>query len=156
MLVVVVGSTGVVGCSKNDFTDRTAKVVVDGRTTTFDLDSCGRDGVTVFLVGRSSAGDVLQAVVGVEADHATGVPESTGLSISTGSSDLAAFGAEAWARRGETAAAPGRVESTRVRGSRIQASGRLVETAAPPGSVPKGSVPFSLDARCDRQDKPKP
>ena len=107
---------------------------------------------TVFVVGHSSKGDVVQAVVGVEADGRTGAVASTGLTVGPGGAELAAFGAESWQRRGESGAAPGRIDSAQVRGSRIQVSGRLVQTETAAGVAPAPSVAFSFDARCDRKD----
>ena len=140
------------GCSRNEFDDRTAVVTVDGRATTFTVDTCGLDATTVFIVGRSSKGDVVQAVVGVEADGQSGVLASTGLTVGPDGAELAAFGAESWQRRGESGAAPGRIDSAQVRGSRIQVSGRLVQTETAAGAAPAPSVAFSFDARCDRKD----
>lgn len=141
------------GCSRDGFEDRTARVEVDGTSTTYEVDACGLDGRTLFVVGRATDGTVLQAVVGLEADDDTGVPESTGLTVSTDDADLAAFGAESWARRGEAGAAPGRITGARLKGSRIQVEGRFA-TLDPDGRtvVDGAALPFSLDARCDEQD----
>ena len=115
---VVAGTTIGGACSREPaFEDRTARVTVDGQTTTFAIDGCLLDGTTVYLVGREDGGEVLQAVVGVEADGETGVPDSTGLTVTEGAVPIAAFGEEAWRRRGEDGAAPGRVDAARVRGS---------------------------------------
>ena len=98
VLALVVGAAS--GCSREPaFEDRTARVALDGDTTTFQVDSCGRDGETVFVVGRTDDGAVLQAVVGVEDDGETGVPASTGLSVTEVDLPVSAFGEEAWARR---------------------------------------------------------
>lgn len=157
-LAAVVGgaglvATGLLGCGREPaFEDRTARVTLDGDTTTFAVDSCGRDGETVFVVGRTDDGAVLQAVVGVEDDGETGVPASTGLSVAEVSLPVAAFGEEAWARRGEAGPPPGEVRSARVRGARIQAGGEAQPvdvTGAPTSADP---VAFSLDARCDAED----
>lgn len=153
---VLVVSAVLAGCGRGEFEDRTARVDVGGRTTTYSLDACGLDGETLFVVGRSEGGRVLQAVVGLEADRETGVPDSTGLSVSEGDVDLTAFGPEAWARRGEAGEPPGRVTSARLRGSRIQAAGRVVAVDADgvPAVSGDGGTTFSLDARCDEQDRP--
>lgn len=145
-----------VGCGRGEFEDRTARVEVEGRTTTFRLDSCGRDGQTLFVVGRSEDGQVLQAVVGLEDDLAAGVPDSTGLTVIDGDVELAAFGPEAWARRGEDGEAPGAIAGAGLRGSRIRASGRVVavDRAGVPEVTGDAGTAFSLDARCDEQESP--
>lgn len=141
-----------VGCSGKDFEDRTAVVEIDGASTTFTVDSCGLDGETVFVVGRSAGGATLQAVVGVqENDHETGIPDLTGVSVTDASSDRQGFGAGSWELRDMTGRAPGRIDEARVRGARIQVSGAL-EAVDASGRVPEApgpTVAFSLDARCD-------
>ncbi|HEX7131561.1 MAG TPA: hypothetical protein VF228_03255 [Iamia sp.] len=135
------------------FPDRTARVTVGDRTTTYTVDACGLDGQTFRLAARAESGAILQAAVGVEADGETGVPESTGLTVYGGDEgDLAAFGAEAWARRGEDGDAPGAITSARIRGARIQASGEAAVVDA--DDVPTGDqlLAVSLDARCDAED----
>ena len=157
--LVVLGAVVVMsaGCSRNEFDDRTAVVTVDGRSTTFQVDTCGLDATTVFVVGRSAKGGVVQAVVGVEADGQTGVVVSTGITVGPEGAELAAFGDESWQRRGESGAAPGRIDAAQVRGSRIQVSGRLVQSEAASGTgiapSPARSVAFSFDARCDEKDQ---
>ncbi len=141
------------GCSREPaFEDRTARVTLDGDTTTFQVDDCGKDGETVFVVGRTDDGAVLQAVVGVEDDGETGVPTSTGFTVTEVDRPVSAFGEEAWARQGETGSPPGEVLSARVRGARIQAAGEAqpVDITGAPTSV--DPVPFTLDARCDAED----
>ena len=154
--MTVVGATALAvtlslaGCGRDDFPDRTARVSIGARTTTYDLDSCGLDGATAFAVGQSDGGAVLQAVLGLDAEKA-GVVESSGLTFSDDGISLAAFGAESWSRRRAPGAAPGSITSARLRGSRIQISGDAVpvdETDLPTGSG--GRVAFSFDARCDQ------
>lgn len=144
------------GCGKDTFADKTAKVSVDGRTTTYDIDSCGLDGATAFILGRTTGGVVLQAVVGVEEDGTTGVPASSGLTLVDDDLELAAFGAESWERRGEIGLPPGSVTSARIRGSRIQAAGRLVavdEQGRPLPASSDAGRPFTFDARCDAAEQ---
>ncbi len=139
-------------CSRGEFEDRTAKVTVDGRTTTYELDSCGLDEATLFVVGRASDGSVLQAVVGLEDDGATGVPAATGLSVSLDDVDLAAFGPASWARRLGDGAPPGEISSAGLRGSRIQVAGGLEPVDADGAPTVAGArIDFTLDARCDDQ-----
>ncbi len=141
------------GCSREPaFADRTARVTVDGDATTFQVDGCLLDGTTVFVVGRTDDGLVLQAVVGVEADGETGVPTSTGVTITEGDQPVTAFGDEAWARRGETGDAPGEITSARVKGARIQASGEAQPVAIDGSPTSAGPVPITFDARCDERD----
>lgn len=153
------------GCGGDEFADRTAQVTVDGRTNTFQVDSCGLDQETVFVVGRADDGSILQAVVGITFDDGTdpgdapdasavpdadGVPESTGITVDVEGAGLGAFGPEAWQRRGQEGAAPGLVGSAQVRGARIQVAGRLAPLDERGNPVPDGaSVGFALDARCD-------
>lgn len=142
-----------VGCSREPaFEDRTARVTVDGETTTFQVDGCGLDGTTVFVLGRTDDGEVLQAVVGVEADGETGVPASTGLTVTQSDPPVAAFGAEAWARRRQDGPAPGTITSARVKGARIQSAGEAQPTDIDEQPTSAAVVPFSLDARCDERD----
>lgn len=135
------------GCARDDFPDRSARVDLDGTVVTFDLASCGLDGDTLYLVGRSRAGHVLQAVVVLEDDGTTGDPAGTGVSVDLDDRSSEAFGADSWRLRGEEGEAPGAVGWARLRGSRIQVGGELDEVGGP-------SVPFTLDARCDERDGP--
>lgn len=163
---------GTTGCGGDEFADRTAEVTVDGETTKFELDACGLDGETVFVVGRTDGGAVLQAVVGVTflsappeggtavtdesavpdgdpVPNEEAVPESSGLTVDVDDVTWASFGAEAWARRDGTGPAPGSVTSARVRGARIQLSGQATQLDA--AGQPE-TVPIELDARCDDPD----
>jgi hypothetical protein len=101
---------------------------------------------------------VVQAVLGLEDDLETGVADSSGLTIDLDpdrdDTRVAAFGGEAWARRGATGAAPGAITSARLRGSRIQLSGEAVDVDAidrPVGGA--DPVAVSVDARCDLQEE---
>lgn len=140
-------------CSRGEFEDRTAKVDIDGRTTTYQLDACGLDGSTLFVVGRSAGGAVLQGVVGLGKDHKTGVTRSTGLTVTDDGVDLGAFGAESWDRRGQDGDPPGRITRTNLRGSRIEVSGLFVTLDAEGAPTAQGSrIAFTVDARCDDQE----
>jgi hypothetical protein len=145
---------GLAACGREPaFPDRVARVTVEGRTTTFTIDACGLEGQTFRLVGRAESGAVLQATVGVEPDGETGVPRSTGLTIyGWDQVDLSAFGDESWARRGMGGDAPGDIETARIRGARVQASGRAA--VVDEDEVPTGDEPLdvALDARCDAED----
>jgi hypothetical protein len=159
---------GVVGCGgRDEFQDRTARLTVGGVTSELELDSCGLDGSTVFLVGRGPGTVVLQAVVGVEDDGRTGVTASTGLTVEGGgwvkeapnsavlADSLGASGVESWERRDQTGRAPGAITSAEVRGARIQVEGRLepldISSGLPIARSTTDAlvVPFRLDARCD-------
>lgn len=155
VVVVALGLTLALGaCSREPaFEDRTARVTVDGEATTFQVDGCLLDGTTAYVVGRAEDGEVLQAVVGVEADGETGVPASTGLTLTEGGAPVTAFGEEAWARRGETDDAPGEITSARIKGSRIQASGSAQPVAIDGSPTSADPVPVSFDARCDAPDQ---
>lgn len=154
LAVLVVVLVAAAGCGREPaFPDRTARLTVGERTTTFAIDGCGLDGQTFRLAARSEGGAVLQAAVGVESDGETGVTESTGLTVyGYDQVDLAAFGDESWARRGRGDEAPGEIETARIRGARIQASGRAAVVDA--DEVPTGAplLDVTLDARCDEQD----
>jgi hypothetical protein len=71
------------GCANGSggFPDRTARVTIGGVTTTFTVVSCGLDHQTAFVVGHAPNGSIVQAVIGVAADHHTGVPASTGITV---------------------------------------------------------------------------
>ncbi|WCO66966.1 hypothetical protein PO878_20950 [Iamia majanohamensis] len=149
---LLVGSV-LAGCGREPaFEDRTARVTVDGDATTYQVDGCVLDGQTAYVVGRSDDGAVVQAVVGVEADGETGVPTSTGLTVTEDEVPVTAFGDEAWARRGETGDAPGSIDSARIRGARIQASGQAQPMAVDGSPTSADPVPVSFDARCDDPD----
>lgn len=144
------------GCGKDDFPDRSARVTVDGDLATFQVDSCGLDEQTLFVVGRTDGGRILQAVIGLEDDLETGVPDSSGLTVGlgVGGIEVGAFGPEAWERQGRTGSPPGAITSARLRGSRIQLAGDAValDAEGAPAGPGEDLHPFSLDARCDEQD----
>lgn len=156
-LAAVLGS-GAAGCAKNEFEDKTAVITIGGSMQTYEVDSCGLDGHTVFVVAKADDGAIVQGVMGLEDDDKTGVPASTGLTVdqdpSRDDTRVAAFGAEAWERRGSSGSAPGTISSARLRGSRIQFSGDVVPVDAQDVPVPNGKADsFSLDARCDEADQ---
>ncbi len=155
------------GCGRSEFEDRTAQLTVGDVTSTLELDSCGLDGSTIFVVGRGPGNVVLQAVVGLADDGETGVAASTGLTVDGGrwvqespnsavlADALGASGAESWERRGQSGRVPGSITSAVLRGARIQVAGRLEPLDASTGLPIAASVdqarpvPFRLDARCD-------
>jgi hypothetical protein len=150
-------ATGATSCAKDGFEDRTAVVAVGGSRQTYDVDSCGLDGETVFLVARADDGAIVQGVMGLEDDGKTGVPASTGVTVDldprSEDTRVAAFGAESWERRGASGAPPGSITSAKLRGSRIQFSGEAVPVDAKDVPVPNGEAErFSVDARCDEVD----
>jgi hypothetical protein len=147
--------TGTAGCGKDAFPDRSAQVTIGGRVTVFHIDSCGLDHRTAFVVGRAKDGSILQAVIGVRADHRTGIPASTGITVTADPASVSAFGEESWHRRGESGTPPGRITSARIRGSRIQvgADAQPVDAHDQPTQDPLEVL--HMDARCDqRDDKP--
>lgn len=152
LAVVLLVAAG--ACSREPaFADRTARLTVGDRTTTFTVDACGLDGQTFRLAARAESGAVLQAVVGVEDDGETGVPESTGITVfGYEQIDLSAFGDESWARRGMGGEAPGEVTSARIRGARIQASAEAVAVDADERPLGDATYTVRLDARCDEED----
>jgi len=155
--VIVVLAVALGSCGRGEFEDRTAVVRLGGSTETYTVTSCGLDGQTVYLVAASDSGSLLQAVVGLEEDDRTGIAASTGVSIDPDArrDDLrvAAFGDEAWERRGQTGTPPGRIGSARLRGSRIQFSGDVVAVDANDVAVADGDqTAFSVDARCDERE----
>lgn len=145
-----------VGCSRDGFEDRTAVVTAGDRTVRFQVDSCGLDDSTLFVVGRSDADEILQAVIGLQDDGSTGDPDATGLTVEVGEDTYAAFGATSWERRDGTGAAPGSISWSRLRGARIQLSAEAEPVAddglplADPNADP---VRVDLDARCDERDE---
>jgi len=142
-----------VGCGREPaFADRSARVTVDGETTTYHVDACGLDGETVFLVARADDGSVVQAVIGVERDGTTGVPDSTGITVTAADRSMAAFGPESWTRRGGDGEAPGSITGALVRGARIQARGEAQPVDADDRPIAGSPVAISFDARCDERD----
>jgi hypothetical protein len=141
-------------CGRGEFEDRTAVVEVGADRQTYQVDSCGLDDQTIFLVARSPSGAILQAVVGLEDDDATGIVASSGATVdldpTSTDTRVAAFGAEAWERRGSSGEPPGSVDAARLRGSRIQLSGEAADVDALDRPVAgRDPQPFSIDARCD-------
>lgn len=156
---VASGALGVAGCGGSEFEDRTAVVRVGGSSERYEVASCGLDGQTLFVVATSPSGGLLQAAVGLADDDETGVPASTGISVDVDATDeasrVAAFGPEAWARRGEVTDPPGSIGSARLRGSRIQAAGRAVPVDAADQPIDGADpVAVSIDVRCDERDEP--
>jgi hypothetical protein len=153
--VALVGGTA--GCARNEFADRTAVVTIAGKAADYDVASCGLDGQTLFVVARADDGAVVQAVVGLADDDATGIPASSGITVdrdpTTETSRVAAFGAESWERRGKAGTPPGTVRSARLRGSRIQLAATAVAVDAQDRPVDRAEpVYLSFDARCDETD----
>jgi hypothetical protein len=153
-VLTVVVATVLVGCGLGEFEDRTAVVELGGSTTTYEVDACGLDGRTVFVVARADDGAVLQAVMGLEPDSNDGIVASTGLTLdadpNANDTRVAAFGPEAWTRRGSTGPPPGSIAAARLRGSRVRFDGTVVPVDSRDRPVPGGdALPFSLDARCD-------
>jgi len=156
-VVALVLVAGLGGCAKDEFEDRTAVVGVGGSRQDYQVDSCGLDGQTLFVVARADDGAIVQGVMGLEDDDKTGIPASTGITIdldpSSEDTRVAAFGAESWERRGSTGKSPGSITSAKLRGSRIQFSGTVVPVDANDVPVPNGEPQsFSLDARCDEAE----
>ena len=152
---VLVALGGLGGCGRKEFEDRTAIVTVGDARTSFTLDECGRDGQTIYVVGRADDGSMFQAVMGLRKDKLTAVARSTGFTLdadpSRDDTRVGAFGNEAWERKGGAGAAPGRIDDARLRGSRIQFDGQAVPLDGADRRVPgAASTHFSLDARCDR------
>lgn len=150
LVVAILVALAAPGCGREaSFPDRTARVALDGDTTTFSVENCLLDGRTAYVVGRADDGRVVQAVVGVEADGTTGVPASTGITVTDDDHGVAAFGAESWARRGEAGTPPGTIASARIRGARIQAEGRAQPTGPDDRARTGPTVELTFDARCD-------
>jgi hypothetical protein len=155
-VALVVAVVAVAGCSRDGFEDRTAVVDAGEARVRFTVDSCGLDEATVFVVGRSDRGEVLQAVVQLAEDGASGNAAATGLTVDVGSTTFAAFGETAWERRRGPGEAPGTISWARLRGARIQLAGRA-DAVDDDGRRLTGSeasaVDLSFDARCDERDE---
>lgn len=155
LVALVPASSALAGCARGEeFPDRSAVVELDGDRRTYDVADCGLDGQTIFLVARADDGAVVQAVLGLEDDDETGIPASTGVTVdldpSRTDTRFAAFGTEAWERRGTGGPVPGEITSARLRGSRIQLSGRAVPVDAQDRPIDRAEpVEVSVDARCD-------
>ncbi len=149
LLVVALAACG----REPAFPDRTARVTVGDRTRTFAVDGCTLDGQTFVLAARAESGAVLQATVGVEADGETGVPRSTGFTVyGWDQVDLAAFGEEAWARRGGAGDPPGTIDSARIRGARVQAAGEAAVVDQDDRPTGDQRLAIGIDARCDAEE----
>ncbi|NLD76533.1 MAG: hypothetical protein GX643_07680 [Acidimicrobiales bacterium] len=146
-----------VACSRDGFEDRTAVVEAGDRTVRYQVDSCGLDGSTLFVVGRSDQGEILQAVVELADDGSTGVAAASGFTADVGADLLASFGATAWSRRGGVGDPPGSVSWSRLRGARIQIAGEAEPLDEEGRQVASGSstpaVRVEVDARCDQRDQ---
>lgn len=153
-VAVSLAASVLVGCAQEEFVDKTAEVALGGDRRTYEVESCGLDGQTVFLVARADDGAVLQAVVGLEDDDETGIPASVGVTVDLDpqrtDTRYAAFGAEAWERRGALGPVPGSVGSARLRGSRIQVSAQAVPVDRDDRPVDRAEPEeLTVDARCD-------
>jgi hypothetical protein len=148
------------GCGdRTDFADRTAVAVVGDDTVRFTVDACGLDDDTLFVVGRSTEGEVVQAVVALRDDGTTGEPAGTGLTVDVGTTTYAAFGDDAWALRRGQGPVPGSIDRAARRGARIQVGGvaELVDDdGRPAGRGVNDEVAFSFDARCDEREADRP
>lgn len=148
------------GCGdRDDFADRTAVAVVGDDTVRFTVDACGLDDATLFVVGRSTEGEVVQAVVALRDDGTTGEPAGTGLTVDVGSATYAAFGEDAWALRRGQGPVPGSIDRAALRGARIQVAGvaePVDDDGRPAGRGVTDEVAFSLDARCDEREADRP
>lgn len=158
-VALILGIGGLAGCAKGpEFQDRTARLTLGTDTESYTLDSCGLMGETIFVVGRSDAGAIIQLVMGMEDDAKTAVLASSGFTVDldpTGDdSRLSAFGQEAWERRSSSGRAPGEITSARLRGSRIQMSGNAVPLDGQ-DRIEVGGEPqqFSFDGRCDEREQ---
>lgn len=156
-LIALVTAVGLGACSRDDFGDRTAVVSAGDRTVDFTIDSCGLDGSTLFVVGRSDAGEILQAVIALADDGASGDPAATGVTFDVGVDTYGAFGPTAWSRRAGAGAVPGHISWARLRGARIQFAGEADPVDEDGRAVTGGGaepVRFDVDARCDERDTP--
>jgi hypothetical protein len=157
----------------------TARVTVDDRTLTMELEDCGRDGETVFVLAEGD-GAVLQLVVEVEAstdgdgegdgegsggegDESEGDGDAVerpavrhdgvGLSLVFENGDaIGAFGEETADRAGVRGGATGSVDSARLDGSRIRVG---VETEVLDGSnrgTGERGGRVTVDANCPDPD----
>ncbi len=89
---------------------------------------------------------------------ATGVLASSGATLDLRpertDTRFAAFGGEAWERRGSEGDAPGEVRSARLRGSRIQMTAAAVAVDDQDRPLPRAEAEdLSIDARCDERDE---
>jgi hypothetical protein len=136
----------------------TALVTVDDRDLTVELESCGRDGDTVFVLGEGD-GAVLQLVLEVEGDGGDGEAPivrdgGAGFSLLFDDGDaIGAFGELTAIGAGVPGGATGSIDSTRIDGSRLRVSGDTeVLDAANRGTGEAGGR-VTIDANCpDRSE----
>lgn len=128
--------------------DDTAVVELDGARYRIQLDSCGRDGATVFLVG-SGDGAALQAVVGLDAKR-RGLLASSAVTLDRpgGVPQVGAFGAESATRRGGIGRPPGRVERASLRRDRVRLEAEVEELGDGQAATGRRVGTLTLDARC--------
>jgi hypothetical protein len=151
----------------------TALVTVDDRDLTIELESCGRDGGTVFVLGEGD-GAVLQLVLEVEGadepDLSDDDGEDGGVTVLDGGvgfslvfeegEAIGAFGERAAEGAGVPGGPTGSIASARIDGSRIRVSGQadVLDAANQGTGEPGGRV--SIDANCpdpsDLQAGPAP
>jgi hypothetical protein len=132
----------------------TAMLTVDDRDFTVELESCGRDGDTVFVLGDGD-GAVLQLVLEVEGEGAGDGEEpivrdgGVGFSLVFDDGEaIGAFGEVAAVGAGVPGGATGSIDSTSIDGSRIRVGGdaEVLDAANRGTGEPGGRV--TIDANC--------
>lgn len=158
MLVVAALAAVAAGCrDPSGPSADTALVTVDDRRLTVELESCGRDGDTVFVLGEGD-GAVLQLVLEVDdgEDGANGELElpavrdgGVGFSLVFDDGEaIGAFGELALAGAGVAGGEVGSIDSARIDGSRIRVGGdtEALDASNQGTGEPGGRV--TIDANC--------
>ena len=129
---------------------------VDGRTIDFVIDSCGIDGLTVFVVGRPASSSVepgqqiLQAAVGfADRKHQEIDLDAVAVTVDLSATErVGAIGPEALERLGGTPPAPGTIDSAERRGSRITVRADAEHLTMDNTGTGESAGSLTLDTRC--------
>lgn len=146
--MAVAAAAGLTGCSTDEAPDTdTAELTVDGSASEVSLTACGLDGRTVFLVGRSSDGLVLQAVIGLDEDDEADLA-ATAVTVDRDGAISAAAGADAAPGLQLTGPAPGEIRSASLEGDRVRMTADLERVTNGRRSTGDVAGELRLDARC--------
>jgi hypothetical protein len=129
----------------------TAEVAVGGDDHTVRLESCGRDGAMIFLVGEGN-GVVLQVAIEVEGERGEETAETSGAGVSVVFEEddraVGAFGADAAERAGVPGDPPGTIESVRIDGSRVRISAQAEVLDRDNRGTGEAAGRLTVDANC--------
>jgi hypothetical protein len=129
----------------------TAEVAVGGDDHTVRLESCGRDGSTIFLLGEGD-GVVLQVAIEVEGEPGEETAETSGVGLSVVFEEddraMGAFGSDAAERADIPGTPPGTVDSVRIDGSRVRISAQAEVLDGDNRGTGEAAGQLTVDANC--------